>query len=138
MTRRFRRLSLPASGAVAIAVALAIVAAPAAPGRAEPLPQRQISRGAVSVAHPTAAPRPVHFVYGTLVAVRGSALTMRARDGTLLSVDAASAIAAGTYSAPLFAGKTVVLGGWYAAPRTFHAQTVTRIPRLDASTGPDR
>jgi len=110
---------------------------PAVSGRAAPLPQRQLSRGAVSPARSTDVPRPLHFVFGTLVAIRGSELTMRTRRGILLKVDAAAAIAAGTYSAPLFVGKVVVLGGSYEGPRTFHAQTITRIPRLDATTGPD-
>ena len=131
MTPRFRRFSLACA-------ALALGALPAVPIRAAPLPQRQLSRGAVSPARPAAEPRPPHFVFGTLVAIRGSALTMRTRRGILLNVDAAAAIAAGTYSAPLFVGKIVVLGGSFEGPRTFHAQTITRIPRLDASTGPDR
>jgi hypothetical protein len=132
MTPRFCSLSLAACAALTLA------ALPAVSGRPAPLPQRQLSRGAVSTARLAAGPRALHFVFGTLVAIRGSALTLRTRGGSILQVDAAAAIAAGTYSAPLFVGKVVVLGGSYEGPRTFRAQTVTRIPRLDASTGPDR
>ena len=63
---------------------------------------------------------------------------LRTRRGVLLEVDASPAIEAGTYSAPLFVGKIVAIGGSYASPHAFRAQSVTRLTRLDDTTGPDR
>jgi hypothetical protein len=103
-----------------------------------PRPQRQLSRGAVDLARPTPPPPVRHDIFGTIASVRGSALLLRTRTGKLLAVDAAPAIAAGTYSAPLFVGKIVLVGGTLDAARTLHAQTIVRIERLDARTGPDR
>ncbi len=122
-------------------VALAVMAAAShAAVQAHPTPraQRQISRGAVDHARSTPPPAVRHDIFGTITSVRGSTLVVRMRTGKLLAVDAAPAIAAGTYSAPLFVGKIVLVGGSFDAARTLHAQTIVRIERLDARTGPDR
>ncbi len=125
---------------VSLAILVVIVGASNAPipAHAAPRPQRQLSRGAIDLARPTPPPSVRHDIFGTIASVRGSTLLVRMRTGKLLAVDAAPAIAAGTYSAPLFVGKIVLVRGSFDAARTLHAQTVVRIERLDARTAPDR
>lgn len=126
------------------AVLAAAVAAPLqATAQARPLPQRQISRGAPSTTHVTphtkinALGGATHILYGTISSVKGAALVVRTRGGRLQPVDATQALAAGTYSAPLFVGKVVAVNGYYDAAKTLHAQSVTRMTKLDPSTSAD-
>jgi hypothetical protein len=118
----------------------ALVAVGIMPAQAQlrPAPQKQLSRGAVDHVRATPAPRATHVVYGTLNFVRGSALVLQTRRGALIHVDAAAAIASGMYSAPLFVGKVVAVGGYYDASRVLHASNVQRLSKLDATTNPDR
>ena len=131
-----------------IALAALVVATTVAPlgvaAQSRPLPQHQISRGAPSTTRVAphvrtdATGRTTHLVYGTISSVKGPALLVRTRGGRLQPVDASAALAAGTYSAPLFVGKVVAVGGYYDTSKTLHAQTVTRMTRLDSSTSADR
>ena len=130
-----KRLFLPV--ALAAVLAAASVASPGA-AQTRPLPQRQLSRGAVSTVRATPEPKTTHVVYGTIASLKGASLVVRTRSGRMQSVDATSALAAGTYSAPLFVGKVVAVGGSFDASHVLHAQTVTRMTRLDPTTGPDR
>ena len=84
-------------------------------------------------AAPAAAPptgQPPHAIAGTIVAVKGTQLTLHPRTGPDVTVDASAAIANGTYSAPLFKGKIVVVQGTRAANGTFRAVSVTRVDAL--------
>ena len=131
---------------VAFTVLLAAGIAAPFPVAAQPRPlaQRQISRGAPSTTHVTphvrtdATGHTTHILYGTISSVKGPALLVRTRSGRVQSVDASDALAAGTYSAPLFVGKVVAIGGYYDASKTLHAQTVARMTKLDPTTGADR
>jgi hypothetical protein len=89
---------------------------------------------------PNAAPvlsGPIHTAVGTIAKISGPNLTVVLRNRRLLRVDAASALAHGSYSAPLFVGKIVVVEGRFARDGTLFATTITRLPRLD-ETIPDR
>lgn len=110
------------------------------PARAQlrPLPQKQLSRSLPSGTRSSATTRPAHVFYGTLSSVRGAALVLRTRRGVLQRVDAAQALATGTVSAPLFAGKIVAVSGYFDNAHVLHAQSVTRLVRLDVSTAADR
>jgi hypothetical protein len=112
----------------------------AMPVRAQPrpLPQKQLSRSVPSGARLSPTARAAHVVYGTLSSVRGAALVLRTRRGVSQRVDAAGALASGSFSAPLFAGKIVAVTGYFDAARVLHAQSVTRLTRLDPSTAADR
>jgi hypothetical protein len=61
-------------------------------------------------------PRPFgpHKIYGEIVAIRGSQLIVRRRNGHLQTVDDTIAIADNAYSMPLFVGKYVVIDGTMA------------------------
>jgi hypothetical protein len=76
-------------------------------------------------------------VFGTIVQVHGSVLTLRLRDGRSETVDASSAIAQGTYSAPLFIGKTILAEGTREPGGIFDAVRISRMTTLDKSS-PDR
>jgi FtsP/CotA-like multicopper oxidase with cupredoxin domain len=79
-----------------------------------------------------------HAVYGTIVQVDGDVLTVALRDGRQLRVDAEAAVRSGRYSAPLFAGKIVVISGSYGADGTLEAAVISKLGRADASAPPDR
>ena len=138
MTRFYRHTARAAFLAAALAAPLSAAA------QTRPLPQHQISRGAPSTtrvvpqARTNALAHSTHTLYGTIASVKGPRLVVRTRGGRLQQVDASDALAAGTYSAPLFIGKVVAVGGFYDASKMLHAQTVTRMTRLDPTTGADR
>jgi hypothetical protein len=67
--------------------------------------------------------------YGTIAALRGSVLTVRLRNGRVLTVEASAAIANGNYSAPLFVGKLVSIDGEERGT-TFTATHIFRINNL--------
>ncbi len=99
-----------------------------------------VLRGGINPARPIEAPRGIHDVFGTIVSVvpTKTAFVMRARNGRLFNVDAASAIANGRFSGPLFLGKVVLVSGGLDARHVFRAVSVTRMTRLDAQTPADR
>jgi hypothetical protein len=141
MNPNVRFLSLTAASlSIAILAPLgvvAIVASLAAPAASYPLPQVQISRGATSRVRPLPVGAQRHNVFGTIVRLTLPKFTLRTRSGRLVVVDATTAIGNGTYSAPLFSGKLVVIGGAYDAQHVLHAVTITRMPTLDRTTPPD-
>jgi hypothetical protein len=79
-----------------------------------------------------------HTYFGTVTRFTKTSFVMRLRNGRLVNVDASPAIAAGRYSTPFFAGKVVVVIGTIDRVALFHAQSVTRLSRLDISTDIDR
>jgi hypothetical protein len=79
-----------------------------------------------------------HRVFGLLQSARGSALTLRLRDGRLLAIDAAPAFAQKRVSAPLFAGKSTVVDGFFGPRGIFYATAVKRAAPQPTSWGPDR
>jgi hypothetical protein len=125
------------SSRIAASLAIAILASVAPPASANPLPQAQISRGAASRVRPLPVGAQRHNVFGTIVRLTLPKFTLRTRTGHLVVVDATTAIANGTYSAPLFPGKFVVIGGAYDTSHVLHAITITRMPTLDRTTPPD-
>jgi hypothetical protein len=80
---------------------------------------------------PTTGSGTSHTMYGTIIAIQGEAFTLRLRNGQSMQVDATDAIKRGTVSNPLFVNKIVSVQGYRAANGTFHAQTVTRMTRLE-------
>lgn len=96
--------------------------------------------------HPLVAVTPVpavpsgpnHQVFGTITKLTKTEFVMRTRAGRLIDVDAAPAIAAGLYSAPLFVGKVVVVSGPTDAHGVMYAKTIIRMTRIDDSTMRDR
>jgi hypothetical protein len=104
---------------------------------AHPLPQAVLSRGAVSRDRPAPVGRSLHNVFGTIVKLATPKFVLRTRTGRLLMVDATTAIQRGSYSAPLFVGKFVVVGGAFNAASVLEATTVTRQTRLDRTTPAD-
>jgi hypothetical protein len=79
-----------------------------------------------------------HVVAGTIVTLSGQTFVLSLRSRHRLRVNASPAVASGHYSAPLFAGKIVIVQGTYAADGSFVAHSVTRLTRLDATTALDR
>ena len=86
-----------------------------------------VSRGAVTR----------NAVFGTIVQVHGSMLTLRLRDGRSEQVDASTAIAQGMFSAPLFIGKVILAEGTRQTGGTFDAVRISRMTTIDKSL-PDR
>jgi hypothetical protein len=125
------------SSLIVASLGVAIFASVAAPAGSYPLPQTQISRGATSRVRPAPAGAQRHNVFGTIVRLALPKFTLRTRTGRIVLVDATDAIAKGTYSAPLFPGKFVVIGGAYDALHVLHAATITRMTSLDRTTPPD-
>jgi hypothetical protein len=114
----------------------AALAAPTATA-AHPLPQHVISRGAVSTSRIRYIPG-AHDVFGTIVALRPAAFTLRTRRGRLLRVDDSAVLKSGLYSAPLFVGKAVLVIGIYDTAGGFHTTNVQRMTRIGSDTPPDR
>jgi hypothetical protein len=81
---------------------------------------------------------PTHQVFGTISKLAKTEFVLRTRAGRLIDVDAAPAIAAGLYSAPLFVGKVVVVSGPLDAHGVLYAKTIIRMTRIDDSTLRDR
>jgi len=102
-----------------------------------PVPQTVLSRGAITPIRPLPVGRSVHNIFGTIVSLGRQSFVLRTRSGRLIEVDASVAMRLGTYSAPLFVGKVVVVGGSIDQFRRFRATTITRMTRLDATTPPD-
>lgn len=123
--------------ALSVLVAFAAVAQTAVSAQRRPVSQTAISRGAVGHLVPVPVGRSVHNIFGTIVSLSRQSFVLRTRGGRLLAIDATTAMRLGTYSAPLFVGKVVVVGGTMDARRVFHANTITRMTRLDATTPAD-
>jgi hypothetical protein len=81
---------------------------------------------------------PKHQIFGTISKVTKTEFVLRTRTGRLIDIDAAPAVAAGLYSAPLFVGKVVVVSGPIDAHGVLYAKTVIRMTRIDDSTMHDR
>jgi hypothetical protein len=79
----------------------------------------------------------MHNIFGTIVKLVLPKFVLRTRTGRLLVVDATTALQRGSYSAPLFVGKVVVVGGAFNAASVLEAATVTRQTRLDRMTPAD-
>lgn len=133
------------NGTVFIAASsIAMTALTCAGADAAPAPQRVLSRGAITVPRATPLPRlpsvagRAHDVSGAIVSLSGNSVSLRLRDGRVLSIDATDAIASGRFSAPLFVGKFVEVTGPVDLHRVLHAQTITRLPRVDSTTPADR
>jgi hypothetical protein len=115
----------------------------AAPAQTE-LRRPAIVRGVpVPVPTPTAVATPLpvgptHSAFGTIEKITGSILVVVLRNRRPIRVDASYAIAHGSYSAPLFVGKIVIVEGRFGRDGTLFATTITRMNRLDASTPLDR
>ena len=127
---------------VASVLAAATLGPVAANAQARPQPQRVLSRG---LSDPAPARKPLvatpnsdRLLYGRIEKISGNVLLVRARNGRVLRVDATDALRDGTYSAPLFVGKLVLVAGYYDAAKLLHAESVTRVAHIDASTGADR
>jgi hypothetical protein len=78
-----------------------------------------------------------HDAFGEIARLEPGGFVLRLRSGRALVVDASDAIASGRYSSPLFVGKLVVVTGGIDATGRFHAETVTRMARIDNSTRAD-
>jgi len=131
MDNRFGAAALGASLALGTLLPLG------AQAQSRPQPEKVLSRGAVSTARPVPVGRSQHNVFGTIVSLTTPKFVLRTRTGRLLLVDATIAMLQGSYSAPLFVGKAVLVGGSYDTLRVLHARTVTRMTRLDATTPGD-
>jgi hypothetical protein len=117
-------------------VALTLAALPAVAAADDVRPQTPVVR---SVAPAPAVPNGTqHTAFGEITRLTKTTFSMRLRTGKTLQVDAASAIASGRYSAPLFVGKAVVVTGPLDAHGTLYAQTVTRMTEIDDRTPRDR
>jgi hypothetical protein len=79
-----------------------------------------------------------HRLYGRIGALRGNLFVLLLRDGKTVNVDAGEAVKTGRYSAPLFVGKYVVVTGPSDVSNVVHADSVTRLQRLDDMTFKDR
>ncbi len=117
-----------ATAVVAATLAIAPTGAPAA--RMTTLaPARQVQvRPAVAVPYHATRLGP-HTFYGTIVAIRGSLLAVRLRNGRTQAVDDTRAIAANDYSSPLFVGKLVAIDGTFEKG-VFSAQHIYRLTNL--------
>jgi hypothetical protein len=124
-----------------IALALALLAALAAPVRATVLPGAtpvplhtpgaNVNRVPIG-ANPAGAG---HTIYGTIVQLDGAEFTLRLRDGRTVRVDPAEAIKRHELSYPIFVNKVVSVQG-RRENGVFHATNVTRLTRL-SDTAPD-
>jgi hypothetical protein len=116
----------------AVAACIALPQVGEAAGR--PRPQQQVRTPAVS---PALAWRAVktgpHILYGAIAAIQRNTIYIRRRNGGLLAVNDAAAIAHGDYSAPLFVGKLVsvdgsVVRGTFVASHIFRLNNLTQLP----------
>lgn len=124
--------------ACAAALAVGALVPAAAAGQARPVPQHVLSRGAAPRTVAVPAPRIVHDLSGAIEALGRTAFALRLRSGRLQRIDATDALASGRVSAPLYVGKLVDVTGSYDQRHVLHAETITRVPRVDASTPADR
>jgi hypothetical protein len=127
------------------AIAISVVAASVAQAQAQNELRRPATIRGIPV--PLATPTPVatpfpigptHIASGTIARITGSILLLELRNRRPLRVDATYAIARGSYSAPLFIGKIVIVEGRFGRDGTLFATTVTRMSKLDATTPLDR
>jgi hypothetical protein len=127
---------------VVAAFSAAVLAPNGVLAQSRPQPQHVLSRGFSQAHAPRTLAAPVakndRRLYGRIEAIKSSILLVRARTGRNVRVDMTDALRTGMYSAPLFAGKLVMITGYYDNVRTLHAQIVMRESRLDERTGPDR
>lgn len=89
--------------------------------------------GAVPLRH--SRPLGPHHIFGTILAINGTSLSVQRRNGKLVTVDATSVIANDDYSYPLFVGKTVAIDGTFPTKTTFiatHIEAVTTLQSLEA------
>lgn len=126
----------------AITLVAVLAALPSFAGaQMRPASQRALSRGAADPV-PTRTFDPARhadrLLFGRIDAIRGSILTVRARSGRLVRVDASEAVRTDAYSAPLFIGKFVVIDGYDDSAKTLHATSVMRMGQLTGRTQPDR
>jgi hypothetical protein len=115
---------------VITAVAATALFPPPCVAAARPSPQRQLRPVVVPQSAAWHAARPgTHTFYGTIVAIRGSLVTVRLRSGSYVTADDAIAVAHGDYSAPLFVGKNVSVDG-ESHGATFRAAHLYRVDKL--------
>jgi hypothetical protein len=130
LPRVFAAIVATAFAAPVVATFAVPVGATVTPARI-PLPQGQIRTGSAPSAgqgwHPARVGQ--HLLFGTIVALRGSFITVRLRNGRVQIVDATAAIANGDYSAPLFVGKIVSVDG-VSRGTTFIAAHIVRMENL--------
>jgi hypothetical protein len=79
----------------------------------------------------------LHQLYGTVRRVEGSQLTIEARDGRSVQVDATAAIQS-YRSVALPEGSAVEVSGSYDEKGVLHAQTIQRAKSSSAAGAPDR
>jgi hypothetical protein len=72
-----------------------------------------------------------HVFYGQIVSISGNSLVVQTRKKRLVTVDATTVLADGTYSAPLFVGKLVTVDGTQAASGIFTANHISRMTNLN-------
>lgn len=82
-------------------------------------------------------PEPGHEIYGTVVRIRGSSITLRTRNGQIVTVDALRALQERN-SIPLFTGRTVGVYGSYVRPRLMRAASIFRAKDSPALWPDDR
>jgi len=119
---------------IAALAALCAVFVPAAGGAQVVRPAGPVVRPATApgaVTRPAGSQATANAVAGTITEVSGNILTIKLRDGRTQRVDATTAVTHGSYSAPLFVGKIVLIEGTRAANGTFDAVRVTRLPSLN-------
>ena len=121
----------------ALAAALTLAALPAMARAVATLPisparQAATERSASARFHPRRFGP--HTYYGTIVALAGSKLTLRLRNGRAQGIDATQAIADNAYSQPLFVGKTVVIDGAFTNG-VFVAAHIYRVTTLQDLRG---
>jgi hypothetical protein len=139
MTQAAHSIARAATGAVLAACVLAAcVLAAFVPAAADTAQDRvRIGPGLrQNIDLPTKGPE--HVLYGKIARLSGPYFTLLLRTNRLVNVDASLAVKSGTYSAPLFVGKTVMVTGKLDAIGTLHAKAVSRYMRIDRSTVPDR
>jgi hypothetical protein len=123
---------------LAIAMAVAVGGLPAL---AQTVPHAAATRRAIrpgarlTVPAPSRAFRPLkigpHTFYGAIASVSGNTVVIRTRRRRLVTVDATTVFADGTYSAPLFVGKLVTVDGDDAASGVFTAAHISRMTNLN-------
>ncbi len=120
---------------VAVLIALGVAFAPGAGAvntvRVRPLVQRRV----VNTVRPQKRGPPLgpRHVFGTILAIdsTGNILSVKRRNGKMITVDATTCIANGDYSYPLFIGKTVGIDGTFGTTTaTFTAVHVEALPSL--------
>ncbi len=121
---------------VALAVAIASPAAAQTLRRPAPLARPAAPGFRPLAPAPSRTFRPIkigpHTFYGAITSVNGTTIVVRTRRQRLVTVDAATVLAAGTYSAPLFVGKLVTVDGSEAANGVFTAAHIARLTNLNA------